>query len=89
MFEKKGPYVVLPEGFSSPYVEKAPSVANQVPYVTHMQPICGPYVSALVVYYVDAMYVLILWLTCTVFYCSSLKAVFSIMLSLIFSWDKK
>ena len=39
-----GPYVVLSEGFSSPYVEKAPYVANQVPicgpYAAHMWPIC-------------------------------------------------
>ena len=38
------PYVVLSEGFSSPYVEKAPYVANQVsicgPYAAHMWPIC-------------------------------------------------
>ena len=32
------PYVALSEGFSSPYVEKAPYVANQVP-------ICGPYAA--------------------------------------------
>ena len=42
MLDKKSPYVVLSEGFSSPYVEKAPYVANQLP-------ICGPYVSAPVV----------------------------------------
>ena len=47
MFEKRPiccPYVVLSEGFSSPYVEKAPYVANQVPicgpYAAHMWPIC-------------------------------------------------
>ena len=38
------PYVVLSEGFSSPYVEKAPYVAKQVPicgpYAAHMWPIC-------------------------------------------------
>ena len=38
------PYVVLSEEFSSPYVEKAPYVANQVPicgpYAAHMWPIC-------------------------------------------------
>ena len=38
------PYVVLSERFSSPYVEKAPYVANQVPicgpYAAHMWPIC-------------------------------------------------
>ena len=38
------PYVVLSEGFSSLYVEKAPYVANQVPicgpYAAHMWPIC-------------------------------------------------
>ena len=41
---KKGPFVVLSEGLSSPYVEKAPYVANQVPicdpYAAHMWPIC-------------------------------------------------
>ena len=38
------PYVVLSEGFSSPYVEKAPYVAKQVPicgpYAAHIRPIC-------------------------------------------------
>ena len=44
------PYVVLSEGFSSPYVEKAVHMLqNRSPYVAHMQPICGPYVSAAVV----------------------------------------
>ena len=37
------PYVALPEAFSSPYVEKAPYVANRIPicdpYVPHMWPI--------------------------------------------------